>query len=175
MKKLNLGCGNDIWKGWVNLDMMDVAGADVIHNLDDFPYPFKDNTFDKIVANNLIEHLHEPNEFIKELWRIGKDGCEIEIVTPHFSSWDVWEDISHLRPFAYRSLCQFDIKRNSLDDVFLNPKGMKFKMDVKIRFGRLYKLLGISCLANKFPIVYESLFAYIFQSRKVVYNLEVIK
>ena len=173
--KLNLGCGNDIWEGWINLDLMDDAGANVIHDLDKFPYPFKDNTFDKIVANNLIEHLHKPNEFIKELWRISKNDCEIEIITPHFSSWDVWEDISHLRPFAYRSLCHFDIKRSSPDDVFLNPKVIKFNMNVKIKFGKLYTLFGISFLANKFPIIYESLFAYIFQSRKVIYNLRAIK
>ncbi|MBU2634604.1 MAG: hypothetical protein ABIJ14_00855 [Nanoarchaeota archaeon] len=175
MKKLNLGSGNDIRKGWVNVDLIDIAGADIIHNLDHFPYPFEDSTFNQMIAGDIMEHLHNPNKFIKELWRIGKDGCEIKIITPHFTAGEVSEDLSHKRGFAFRSLQQFDIKRDSYEDRFMNPEGIKFEIDVEITFGRLWTSMGISFLVNKFPLVYENLFAYIFQARKIVYKLKVIK
>ena len=95
MKRLNVGCGRDIKEGWINLDMVKHEGVDVIHDLNKFPYPFKDNTFDIILASQIIEHLDNPLSFIKELWRIAKPGAEINIGTVHFSSPTVWGDITH--------------------------------------------------------------------------------
>ena len=55
--KLNLGCGNDIKEGWVNMDYIGAEGVDVVHNLNRLPYPFPDNTFDSILASHVLEHL----------------------------------------------------------------------------------------------------------------------
>ena len=49
MTKLNLGCGKDIKEGYINLDIVDYGGNQ-IHNINSFPYPFEDNTFDEIYA-----------------------------------------------------------------------------------------------------------------------------
>jgi len=44
-RKLNLGCGTKYFKGWTNLDISDKdmygnkINADVVHNLEKFPYP----------------------------------------------------------------------------------------------------------------------------------------
>lgn len=48
-KKLNLGCGKDIKKEYVNLDIRKFPGVDIIHDLNKFPYPFKDDSFDEII------------------------------------------------------------------------------------------------------------------------------
>ncbi len=32
MKKLNLGCGKDIRKGYINLDLKKLPGVDIVHN-----------------------------------------------------------------------------------------------------------------------------------------------
>ena len=39
--RVNLGCGNKILQGWVNLDKYDVYPVDVVHDLESFPYPFE--------------------------------------------------------------------------------------------------------------------------------------
>ena len=36
--------------------------------------PFKDKSFDFIVASHILEHMAEPEKFIKELQRVGKAG-----------------------------------------------------------------------------------------------------
>ena len=41
MKKLHLGCGKVIKKGFINLDSVKLKGVDVVHNLDVYPWPFK--------------------------------------------------------------------------------------------------------------------------------------
>lgn len=45
-KKLHLGSGLKVLKGYVNVDLTKKYGAEVVHNLEKFPYPFKNNEFD---------------------------------------------------------------------------------------------------------------------------------
>ena len=63
--KLNLGAGKNILKGFINLDIVDLEGVDVCHNLDKFPYPFEDNLFQFIFANNILEHLEDVSLFMR--------------------------------------------------------------------------------------------------------------
>ena len=43
--KLNLGCGKFSKSGWINLDLSAETDADIIHNLENFPWPLPDNYF----------------------------------------------------------------------------------------------------------------------------------
>ena len=40
MKKLNLGCGNDIRQGYINLDVAELDGVDVVWDVNKLPLPF---------------------------------------------------------------------------------------------------------------------------------------
>ena len=53
-KKLNLGSGNDIKNGYVNIDFKQSQGVDVVHNLNKFPWPFVDKTFNEIIQKMLL-------------------------------------------------------------------------------------------------------------------------
>jgi len=53
--KLNIGCGKDLKEGYVNLDVVNYGGNQ-IHDLNKFPYPFEENTFDEIYASKYM-HL----------------------------------------------------------------------------------------------------------------------
>tara|TARA_Y100000310_G_C20634498_1_gene790459 strand:+ start:606 stop:1163 length:558 start_codon:yes stop_codon:yes gene_type:complete len=85
MKRLNLGCGEFKKKGYVNVDASKRVNPDVVHNLDKFPYPFKDGEFDLIEADHVIEHLYDPFKVMAELHRILKVGGKLIIRVPHFS------------------------------------------------------------------------------------------
>ena len=56
---LDLGCGNRKKPGAIGVDINPNAQADIIHDLNKFPYPFEDSTFDEIYADNTIEHLEK--------------------------------------------------------------------------------------------------------------------
>ena len=106
---LNIGCGKNYRKNWINLDLHSKK-AEVIHDLNKFPYPFKDNTFEHILAAGIMEHLDNPLKTMKELWRISKPNGTIMIKVPYFTSYTAWVDITHKRPFTYNSfsrLCGF--------------------------------------------------------------------
>ncbi len=83
MSKLNLGSGQFKKEGYVNVDLL--PNADVVHNLNDFPYPFPDNSFDEVEGDHVLEHLQDPFETMKELVRVTKSGGLLSIRVPHFS------------------------------------------------------------------------------------------
>lgn len=84
-KKLNLGSGRDYKQGWVNLDWNDLDKPDIVHDLNKFPYPFEEDTFDLIEANHILEHLDRPFEVMRELHRILKSDGTLIVRVPHFS------------------------------------------------------------------------------------------
>lgn len=85
-KKLNMGCGNDIREGWVNLDFFN-PNVDVTHDLNKIPYPFKDNYFDYVYSYHVLEHLSQnPILVMDELIRICKSGALIEVHVPFYNS-----------------------------------------------------------------------------------------
>lgn len=84
-KKLNLGSGNHKKEGFVNLDWNLINNPDVAHDLNKFPYPFKDNTFDSVEAFHILEHLEKPFLVMKELHRILRPGGRPILKVPHFS------------------------------------------------------------------------------------------
>lgn len=72
--RLNLGCGRDIKKDYLNCDISKKYGADKIVNLNKFPYPFKDNFADEIYMNHILEHLDAPTKVLNECHRILRGG-----------------------------------------------------------------------------------------------------
>jgi len=50
---------------------------------DAFFLPFRDNSFDCIVASEIIEHVNAPDDFVKELFRCLKSGGTLIISTPY--------------------------------------------------------------------------------------------
>ncbi len=85
LKKLNLGSSGRKKEGYINVDWLSLVKPDVEHNLNVYPYPFKNNEFDVVEANHVIEHLERPFEVMREICRISKPGSKIIIRVPHFS------------------------------------------------------------------------------------------
>ncbi len=59
-----------------------ITKANIEHTL-----PYKANTFDIIHANQVIEHLHRTEHFVKEIYRILKPGGYAIICTENLASW----------------------------------------------------------------------------------------
>ena len=87
--------------GTIGLDVDENSHADIIHDLNIFPYPIEDNSFDEIYAKHIIEHLDDPESFVKELYRILSPGGTVLIETPHFSSYVCYLETQHKRFFSY--------------------------------------------------------------------------
>jgi len=104
MKNLNLGAGPDIREGWDNHDYKKVKGINLVFNLEEFPYPIKDNTYDFILCNHVIEHIDNLFKLFDELHRITKPNAFIKIEVPHFSTSFAFTQIDHKHYFGLDSL-----------------------------------------------------------------------
>ncbi|MEK6889287.1 MAG: methyltransferase domain-containing protein [Nanoarchaeota archaeon] len=161
MKKLNLGCGRDIKKGYVNVDYIKFPGVDKVLDLNKTPYPFKKNEFDFALLRNILEHLDDPKSKLLEIHRILKPEARVLIRTPHFSSCNVWGDIEHRRGFNYAT--------------FYHPNLTSYfePLSVKITFSH-FKFF-MRPFVKLFPSFYEKHFAYIFTAVDIVVELKVKK
>lgn len=91
--KLNLGCGHDLRDGWVNVDRKIPARyaneeryETLEHDLTDLPWPWEGHTVSKILLDNVLEHLPDPFETLKEAYRVLEGGAVIKIYVPHHKS-----------------------------------------------------------------------------------------
>ena len=51
---LDIGCGTNKVPGAVGMDKNPRTDADVIHDLDDLPYPFADDEFDEVIGRHEV-------------------------------------------------------------------------------------------------------------------------
>jgi predicted SAM-dependent methyltransferase len=82
--QLIVGCGPN-WpkrKDDIFLDVRPFAGVDVVHDLDDCPWPFKTDSFNEVSAIHVVEHLQNLIAFMDECHRILKPGGSLYIETP---------------------------------------------------------------------------------------------
>ena len=137
--KLNLGCGEDIKKGYINLDKEKIPGVDVVHNIDKFPYPFKENYFDEVYASHILEHAKDLFMAMKEIHRISKPGAIVRITVPYFHSAGAFSP-NHNYFFNTDSLRFFTEKERSYDRFYyfdlekirLRPSKLgRFILDIK--------------------------------------------
>jgi len=114
MIKLNIGCGGNPLKDYINIDQDSLEQIRkrypekkfedglILKNHDIFNLPFDDSAVDEIKSDSLIEHLNfiQEKKFFNEIKRVIKVGGRLEISTPDFEmavkQWlaakDDWKD-----------------------------------------------------------------------------------
>ncbi|MBI2459423.1 MAG: methyltransferase domain-containing protein [Parcubacteria group bacterium] len=105
--KLNLGCGNKKIPGFIGVDRVKTAAADLIHDLNIRPYPFADNSVDEIIADNVLEHLNDIVAVMAEWHRICRPGAIIKISLPYYKSSGAFSDPTHQHFFTENSFQYF--------------------------------------------------------------------
>ncbi len=109
-KLLDLGCGS-AWLGrhFANYTGLDASaeavaaaaehGIAVIQGSVVDPLPFADATFDAVVAKDLLEHVPDPAQVVREIRRVLRPGGRVFASSPDAQKW-VWNDYTHVRPFT---------------------------------------------------------------------------
>jgi predicted SAM-dependent methyltransferase len=107
--KLNIGSGRDVKPDYVNLDSVKLPGVDVVHDLNRFPWPFKDNEFSEAYCSHVLEHLDSIIRPMEEIWRILKKGGRAVIEVPIFPSVGAMADPTHKSFYTYQTFNYFRV------------------------------------------------------------------
>ena len=136
--RLNLGSGGNPKQGWVNVDKY--GSPDVVHDLEEFPWPWDDDAAQEVTLNHVLEHLGADTKtylkIIQELYRVSAAGCRIQIAVPHPRHDEFLGDPTHVRPITAESLALFSQTNNRewIEKNYANsPLGLYLDVDFEIR------------------------------------------
>ncbi|MBI5202019.1 MAG: methyltransferase domain-containing protein [Elusimicrobia bacterium] len=165
LKAVSIGCGPVRDEDAVNVDRDPGSVADVFHDLNAMPWPFPDGRFEEVRLSHVIEHLDDPDRVVREAHRVGRAGGIVKIVTPHFSSYESYGDITHKYHFG---LVTFKPYYSGARPLYrLASRTLSFGSSPLTWPGRLFAAMSFD--------LYEKYFAWIFPGRNMEFRLEVLK
>jgi SAM-dependent methyltransferase len=69
--------------------------------------PFRDDAFDFLISNQVIEHLVEVDKFVSEIHRVGSNGADVLVSTENLSAWEnIFALVLGWRPFSCSDCCK---------------------------------------------------------------------
>ena len=176
MKILELGSGKQFYKAKkgdivIHLDIAKLPHVEKVHDLNKYPWPFKNNEFDEVICFMVLEHLDDLIKAMEEIWRISKNNAKIKIKVPFFPSMYSVIDPTHKHFFTYYTFDYFE-PGHSLDYY----SKAKFKVIKKyIRFSWSPILNLMSYPINLFPKAYCRYFSFMLPSNELYFELETVK
>ena len=146
---LDIGCGHQILPAWRNVaeadivrDMPLIVGIDYelealrthrsirdVVRADVLRLPFGDGAFDFVTANMVVEHLAQPTEQFREIYRVLRPGGIFLFHTPNLHSYVI--QVARLLPDAAKTLLARLLEGRSANDVF--PTLYRANTDAAIR------------------------------------------
>lgn len=149
--RLNVGSGGRPLEGFLNVDRNPNAPhVDVVHNLDDYPWPFEPGSVNEIIMDQCLEHLVDHNRAMKEMHRILMADGFATITVPHFTWQLAFTDPTHRHFFAYNTFFYYARDCGYFDFRFSS-------CEVRLVFGKRLSLWNyiLEPVCNAFPNVYE--------------------
>jgi len=176
-KILDIGCGKRKVTDSIGVDIDLSVGADVVHNLNQFPYPFEQDEFDEVHIRETLCVLDYPISVMEEVYRILKNKGKVIVAQPYFRS--VWNyvdpQIKHFgtahsfafydpddairKRYGYHTEVSFRTLKIIFEENNVNPRPIR----------RL-----IIWLANRGPRKYEVYLSHLFPLDSITYYLEKI-
>ena len=109
---LDVGCGTKPYQKLFNVDAyvgLDIDTNDsrergiADHFYDGISFPFPDASFDSLLCNQVLEHVFNPDDFIREMNRVLKPNGKLLLTVPF-----VWDE--HEQPYDYARYSSFGLR-----------------------------------------------------------------
>jgi SAM-dependent methyltransferase len=175
MRILDVGCGINKVPGSIGIDVNARSRADVLCNLDRFPYPFQDSSFERLYAIHVIEHVSDVVRAMEEFHRLVREGGSVFITTPHYTDFSSFCDPTHrwhLNTFSFRYFGE----NHGGYGYYSTAKFREIKVHVKLL--NLWKWLGFEFVVNRsrwFRKFWEHYLCFIVRGKVIDWELRVVK
>ncbi|MFH1202755.1 MAG: methyltransferase domain-containing protein [Candidatus Omnitrophota bacterium] len=124
---LDLGCGSRKRAGHIGLDKVYLDGVDLVCDIER-GLPIKSGCVDKIYSNYLFEHIQDMIFLFQEIYRVCRNGAEVEFVVPYYTSINAFKDPTHRNFFTEETFRYF-----SKDDWY----GSDYKINTNFKVVRI--------------------------------------
>lgn len=175
LRILDVGCGINKYPGAIGVDRNPASRADVLCDLDRFPYPFRDGSFDEIRVVHVIEHVADVVAAVEEFHRLARDSGRILIVTPHYTDFSSFCDPTHrwhLNSFSFR---YFGDDHGGFG--YYSTRRLR-EISVRLRLLALWRYMGFEFLVNhsrRFRRFWEHYLCYIVRGKVMEFEFEAVK
>ncbi len=172
---LDVGCGINKFPGAIGLDRNVHTRADVIADLDQFPFPFADSSFREVRAIHVIEHVSDVIRTIEEFHRLLAPGGRAVIVTPHYTDFSSFCDPTHRWHLNSFSLRYFGADHGGYGYYSTATFRESF---VHVRLLALWRYLGFELLVNRFRgfrRFWEFYLCYLIRGKVIEWHLTALK
>jgi SAM-dependent methyltransferase len=171
---LDVGCGIKKFPGSVGIDRIPGTSADVLCDLDHFPYPFRDASFAGLRAIHVIEHVSDVVRTMGEFHRLVRPGGRVFLVTPHYTDFSSFCDPTHrwhLNSFSFRYFGEdhggFGYYSNA-----------RFReISVRVKLLAFWRWLGFEFLVNhsrRFRKFWEFYLCYVVRGKVMEFEFETV-
>lgn len=172
LRTLDVGCGVNKYPGAVGIDRNPASGADVLCDLDRFPYPFRDNSFDRLRAVHVIEHVSDVLRTVEEFHRLVRPGGRVYLVTPHYTDFSSFCDPTHrwhLNSFSFRYFGE-----DHAGFGYYSPAKFR-EISIRVKLLAFWRWLGFELLVNRslrFRRFWEHYLCFVVRGKLVEWDLE---
>lgn len=110
--RLDIGSGDNKQPGFVGIDYYQYGDVDIVHDIEEFPWPLPDECVLTAIASHVLEHVNpHKGVFIgvmDEIWRVMKPRGQFAFVVPHASSHGYQQDPTHCNMINETTMHYFD-------------------------------------------------------------------
>ena len=172
MRILDVGCGLNKFAGAIGIDQNPASRADVICDLDRFPWPLADASFDQIRAIHVIEHVADVVRTVEEFHRLLRKGGRIIIETPHYTDFSSFCDPTHrwhLNSYSFRYFGE-----DHAGFGYYSACRLK-EISVYVKLLALWRYMGFEFLVNhvpRFRKFWEHYLCFVVRGKVMVFEFE---
>jgi SAM-dependent methyltransferase len=134
--RLDFGCGPNPREGFIGVDRIKFPKVDIVMNIGEDKWPWKNDSVDEAHASHFIEHLdaQERIHFVNELFRVLKPGGKFTMITPHWCSNRAYGDLTHKWPpvsemWSFYLSEEWRLANAPHTDIQFNPNGYDCNFD----------------------------------------------
>ena len=175
MRILDVGCGINKFRGSIGIDRNPQSRADVLCELDSFPYPFRDGAFDEVRATHVIEHVSDVIRTMEEFHRLLRNGGIVIVSTPHYTDFSSFCDPTHrwhLNSFSFRYFSE-----NHGGFGYYTPCRFR-EISVRLKLLALWRWFGFEFMVNHFPRFrrfWEYYLCFVVRGKVMEFTLEKVR